>query len=143
MGHSIPEDDIHDEAVSQQPSDAHRQVKPYDGDLEPKRQEGTVAGIEQQMRGQPTVVGAQKRQVALKVAAIEDLPEWSRKERLHTVTLQSHSAQNLRQGTETSDHGTGLYLPNAQNIAQSAAQQILGPPPTHGTYRCSSTHALM
>ena len=49
---SLPEDDVHDETVSQQPPDAHGQVEPQNGDLEPKGQEGTMAGVEQQVRGQ-------------------------------------------------------------------------------------------
>lgn len=45
------EDDIHDEAVPQEPPDAHSQVEPHDGDLESKGQEGTVASIEEQVMG--------------------------------------------------------------------------------------------
>lgn len=40
----------------------------------------------------------------MKVAAIQDLPEWGRKKGLHAVTLQSHSVQFLEQDTETGDH---------------------------------------
>lgn len=47
VGPSLPEDDIHDEAVPQQPPDTHGQVEPHNGDLEPKRQESAAAGVEQ------------------------------------------------------------------------------------------------
>lgn len=50
-GASLPEDDIHDEAVPQEPPDAHSQVEPHDGDLESKGQEGAVASIEEQVVG--------------------------------------------------------------------------------------------
>lgn len=50
-GTRLPEDDIHDEAVPQEPPDAHSQVEPHDGDLESKGQEGTVASIEEQVMG--------------------------------------------------------------------------------------------
>ena len=42
---------VHDEAVPQEPPDAHSQVEPHDGDLESKGQEGTVASIEEQVMG--------------------------------------------------------------------------------------------
>lgn len=51
MGPSLPEDDIHDEAVPQEPPDAHSQVEPHDGDLESKGQEGAVTSIEEQVVG--------------------------------------------------------------------------------------------
>jgi hypothetical protein len=44
------------------------------------------------------VVGTQERQVALEVAAIEDLPERGGEEGLHATALQSHSEQYLGQG---------------------------------------------
>lgn len=51
MGPSLPEDDIHDEAVPQETPDAHSQVEAHDGDLESKGQEGAVASIEEQVVG--------------------------------------------------------------------------------------------
>lgn len=43
----------------------------------------------------------------MKVAAIQDLPEWGRKKGLHAVTPQSHSVQFLEQDIKTSDHSAG------------------------------------
>ena len=45
-----------------------------------------MAGVEQQVGGQQTVVGAQEGQVTLQVLLVEDLPERGREEGLHANT---------------------------------------------------------
>lgn len=83
-GPSLPEDDIHDEAVPQKPPDTHSQVEPHDGDLEPEGQEGPMADIEEQVRGQQAVVGA--HEAILQVTAV-DLPGRGGEEALHAAAL--------------------------------------------------------
>lgn len=124
-GPGLPEDNIHDEAVPQQPARAHGQVQRHDGHLEPQGQEGPTAGVEQQVGGQQAVVGAQEGQVALQVAAVEDLPKRGGEEGLH-VDRCTHSAP----GAKLRETHCG-YAPEA-HVQRAVRAQHVGPAGSHG-----------